>query len=71
MFGDTKRMAEAIVGDPPAAPAGDDDGKTAAAQQLIDAVQAGDAAGVVVAMKAMFDLLESEPHEEAEQGEED
>lgn len=65
MFGDTKRMAAAIVGDPPAAPESDD-GKEVAAQQLIDAVQAGDAAGVVVAMKAMFDLFEMEPHEEFE-----
>ena len=68
MFGDTKRIAEAIVGDRPAAP--EEDGKESAAQEIIDAISAGDAPGLVVALKAMFDLFEAEPHEEYEGDEE-
>lgn len=67
IFGDEKSIAKAIVGAPePAEAGGSDDGKTAAAEQLIAAVQDGDADAVVVAFKAMFDLLEAEPHEEYE-----
>lgn len=36
-----------------------------AAEQLIQAVHAGDTAAVADALKAAFDMLESMPHEEA------
>jgi hypothetical protein len=41
-------------------------GISAAAQDLIDAVHAKDSAGVASALKAAFDILDSEPHEENE-----
>ena len=60
-----RNKAKAIIGAPePSEDEGADEGKTAAAEQLIAAVKGDDAAGVVVAFKAMFDLFESEPHEE-------
>lgn len=64
IFGDPKEMAKAIVGGKSEEP--EVDGKEAAAQELIDAVKAQDAAAVVVAFRALFDLLEVEPHEEYE-----
>jgi hypothetical protein len=67
MFGDPKAMAKDILGgsdDKPEEAAGDE-GLDAAAEDLISAVKAGDAAGVKSALRAAFDLLESEPHEEA------
>lgn len=67
IIGDPKAMAQAIVGSKPEEP--EADGKTAAAEELIGAVKAGDAAAVVVAFKAMFDLLEVEPHEEYDESE--
>ena len=71
IFGDEKSIAKAIVGAPePSEAGGADDGKTAAAEQLIAAVQDGDAAAVVVAFKAMFELMELEPHEEYEEEDE-
>jgi hypothetical protein len=72
MFGDTKKMAEAIVGGAPdeAPKGGDDSGKEDAAMQLIDAIGSADPAGVVTALKALMEILESEPHEEAEHDEE-
>ena len=71
MFGDTKEIAKAIVGkkDADKGMAGDDSGKEDAAEELMAAIQSADAAGVVTAFKALFDLLESEPHEEFEEGE--
>lgn len=45
---------------------GEDEGLLAAARDLIDAVQANDEAGVVGAMRAAFDLMEMQPHEEFE-----
>ncbi len=55
-------------------PEGGDDGDGAhglhmAAQQLIHAIHAGDEVAVVHAFSAMFDMLESMPHEEAGDGE--
>lgn len=44
-----------------------DQGLTSAAEDLIRAVHAKDAQGVAAAFKAAFDMLESAPHEEAEQ----
>lgn len=38
----------------------------AIAGELIDAVQAGDAAGVVDSLRAAFQALDAEPHEEGE-----
>lgn len=67
IFGDPKEMAKAIVGAKVDEP--EVDGKEAAAQELIDAVKAGDAAAVAVAFQAMFDLLEAAPHEEYEREE--
>jgi hypothetical protein len=40
--------------------------KKAIAEDLISAVEAKDAAGVVAAMEAMFAEMEAAPHEEAE-----
>ena len=67
MFGDTKKLAEEIVGSSEEqAPAdGDDSGMEAAAEQLLGAVKSADAAGVVTAFKAMLEIMESKPHEEA------
>ncbi len=45
---------------------GDDMGLEAAAQELIDAVEAKDAAGVASALRNSFAILESAPHSEGE-----
>ena len=50
----------------PEADEGDDEGLNTAARDLIDAIQAGDEAGVASAFKAAFQILEAAPHEEAE-----
>ncbi len=47
-------------------PGGDDMGLDAAAQELIDAVDAKDTAGVASALRNAFAILESQPHEEGE-----
>ena len=43
----------------------DDEGLEMAAQDLIDAVHSKDVKGVASAMRAAFEFLESQPHEEA------
>jgi hypothetical protein len=45
---------------------GDEMGLDAAGQELIDAVDAKDAAGVAMALRNAFAILESEPHVEGE-----
>ena len=46
-----------------------DQGLMSCAEDLIRAVHAKDAQAVASAMRAAFEILESEPHEEAEQSE--
>lgn len=45
----------------------EDQGLVACAQDLIDAVHNGDAKGAAIAMRAAFEILEAQPHEEASQ----
>lgn len=42
------------------------DGMEAAAQDLMDAISAGDAGKVASALRAAFQIADSEPHEEGE-----
>jgi hypothetical protein len=42
----------------------DDAGLNACAQDLLDAVQARDVSGVAAALKAAFEIADSQPHEE-------
>ena len=65
MGGVSMEQEEAPEAEAPEADEGDE-GLNTAARDLIDAVQAGDEAGVAAAFKAAFQILESAPHEEAE-----
>jgi len=69
MIGDPKKIAAEIVGKGEMSPpeAGDDLGVLA--QDLIDAMKAGDAQGVADAFRACVMACESEPHVEAGEAE--
>ena len=63
-----KKGGESPSAPPPEA---DDDGLTTAADELIESVSRKDAQAVAAALRAAFDILESQPHEEGPHDETD
>ncbi len=73
MMGDKKRAIAAILGPHPSEQKEDDgpDASHAVAEELIEALHAKDAAGVVSALRALFDEFDSQPHAEGPHTNED
>jgi hypothetical protein len=59
-----KRSADTGLSAPESPEPEQDQGLSSAAEDLIRAVHAKDAQGVAAAIRAAFELLDSEPHEE-------
>lgn len=68
MAADKHKIAALILGggkpDPAEEAKGDDEGLTAACEELLSAVDAKDAGELAKALKNAFAILESQPHEE-------
>lgn len=59
-------VAEEVMDAPAADNSGGGDDLTHAADELISAIQTGDAHGVAQALKACFQICDAEPHTEGE-----